>query len=296
MFGRWLAMSLCMIALALPAHAGVTGHYSTGADFYENGSLPPPGMYMKNYLINYRASDLKDSSGHKVGGDFKVDTTVLVNRFLYVTDKTVLGADWAVHAVLPIVRADVTTPFGAHGKETGVGDVMIEPMLLGWHGDQWDAVLGLAFYLPTGRWKRDEPANLGKDFYTGMLSTGLTWYADPERTLRFGGRLRYEKHTSNRTLDIHQGDDLTFEWSGSKTLWGVLDVGLAGYAQWQVTRDTGKDVYWGSDRDRIYAAGPEIKLAIPAIQGSLTLNYLKEFGARDHSEGDVWALSFAIGF
>ena len=296
MFKRWFAALACVCALAVPVHAGVTGHYSTGADIIDNATIPPPGFYMKNYLINYHSSSLRDGSGHKVGGDFKIDTTVLVNRFLYVTEATFLGADFAMHAVVPLVHADITNPFGDKGKETGVGDVLLEPILLGWHGDQWDAAASVGVFLPTGRWERTDVANIGKDMYTVMFTTGLTWYFDTERTLRTSGVLRYETHTENRTLNMHQGDDMTFEWTVSKKLWKYFDLGVSGYAQWQVTTDRGKDVYWGTEKDRVFAAGPELKVSIPCIQGSLSLNYMKEFGARDRTQGDLWALSFAMAF
>ena len=293
-----IAAMLCALALPFPALAGETGHYTPGADFFENGSLPPaPGFYMKNYLINYRASTLRDGNGNKVHSDFKLETVALVNRFLYVTDAKFLGADVALHAIVPFAYADVTTPFGQKQDHSGVGDIMLEPVLLGWHGEQWDALVGLGVFLPTGKWERGDPANIGKDFYTGMLSTGFTWHFDQERTTRAGARLRYEKHSSNRTLKMRHGDDLTLEYSLSRTFWGCLDLGASGYAQWQITRDSGQDVTWNrDDKDRIYALGPEIRLAIPAIQGALTFNYLKEFGARDHAEGQLFALSLSLAF
>ena len=174
---------------------------------------------------------------------------------------------------------------------------MVEPILLGWHGEQWDMLFGTGVYLPTGSWERREVANMGKDFYTVMSSFGVTWYFDEARTWRAGGRLRYEMHTPNRTLNIRHGNDLTLEFSASKTLMNRVEVGVAGYGQWQVTDDSGSDVYWDRDvHDRVWGLGPEIRLLVPEINGTITFNYIKEFAAVDRPEGQLFGLSLVFAY
>lgn len=298
---KFVTVLLCLgifVWAAGESRAGEGGHYTPGVDFFENGSLPgKPGFYTKTYLINYSSDKLCDANGKKVGDTFKLNSSLLVNRLLYVTDLKLLGADWAVHAIIPLQYNKVTNPAGQKGDKGGLGDIMLEPLLLGWHGDQWDMLFSTGVYLPTGEWEREKVANVGKDFYTFMGSFGATWYFDEAKTWRAGGRLRYEKHTPNRTLDIHHGDDLTFEFSASKAFMQRVELGVAGYGQWQVTDDSGSDVFWDrAVRDRVWGAGPEIRLLLPEINGSITFNYIKEFAVVDRPQGQLFGLSLVLAY
>lgn len=280
------------------AYPGETGHYSPGVDLFENGSLPPrPGFYTKSYLVHYYSDTLRDARGDKVGDTFELSSTMLVNRLIHVTGVKILGADWAVHGIIPVQYTDLTNPLGQSDSDGGVGDIMIEPLLLGWHGEQWDLLFGTGVYLPTGSWDRDEVVNVGKDFYTFMVSLGGSWHFDKARTWHAGARVRYETHTANRTLDIRHGDDFTLEFSAGKIFMNRFDIGIGGYAQWQVEDDKGTDVHWDRGvHDRVWGLGPEIRLLLPEINGTLGFSYIREFAAVDRTEGHLFGASLLVAW
>jgi hypothetical protein len=58
----------CFIAI-LPAmtFAQSTAHYPAGIEGIEGASLPPPGLYLRDYNVAYTSSRLNDSSGNEAG-------------------------------------------------------------------------------------------------------------------------------------------------------------------------------------------------------------------------------------
>ncbi len=292
-------------SLAFAGPAG--GHYTSGVNLLERGSIPPPGFYTKHSLLHYTATTLNDRDGNELkiptrGGvkkttPFKVDSTVLVNRLLYVTDKTFLGANYAMHAIIPLSYPKVTSPKGQRQEHGGLGDIALEPLLLAWHTDSLDAAYGVAVYLPTGEWDEDNVANIGKNFYTLMQTLGATWSLDDAKTLKFGGKMRYEVHFRHLSQDVTQGDNLTMELGLSKAILPTVQLGIVGFGQWQVTNDRGHDVTWDkSVRDRVYGIGPEVVWTIPAAKANLVFNYTQEFGAVDRSQGQFFGVTAALAF
>ena len=72
----------------------------------------------------------------------------------------------------------------------------------------------------------------------------------------------------------------------------MWDVGASGYCQWQVTEDKGSDVNWQEGaRDRVFAAGPEIGVFIPAAKLMASLRHLWEFQARSRPQGMITTLT-----
>jgi hypothetical protein len=46
-----------------------------------------------------------------------------------------------VEAIVPVMRTSLTiNAAGISDSRSGVGDVYLGPLVLGWHGPQWDAV------------------------------------------------------------------------------------------------------------------------------------------------------------
>ena len=177
--------------------------------------------------------------------------------------------------------------------DTALGDIAVEPFVLSWHGAQYDAAFGVAFYIPTGDYEIDEPASAGKDFYTTMFTLGGTYYFNPEKTWSASILGRYEIHTEKDDTDVKPGNDFHFEWGVGKTIEKIWDVGLAGYCHWQVSDDSGDDVVWDKDtHDTVYAIGPEVGKFIPDYKLIVSFRALFEFNAEDRQEGTIAVLNF----
>ena len=126
---------------------------------------------------------------------------------------------------------------------------------------------------------------------------GATYYFDEEKTWSASILARYEVHTNKRHQDIRPGDDFHFEWGLGKTVMPGVDVGLAGYCQWQITDDHGADVMWdGSRHDRVFGAGPEISTFFPDLGLGVSFRVLREFGAANCPEGFAAVLTITKAF
>ncbi|MDD5285765.1 MAG: transporter, partial [Desulfuromonadaceae bacterium] len=142
------------------ATEGGGGAYPNGAEDFMSGAVPPPGTYFINYFTYYSADKLADNSGKSALPVFKLNVTADVLRLIHVTDKQILGGFWAMHLFLPIMNVDVTVP-GAAKSKTGLGDIIIDPFILSWHGKNWHAATGLDLYIPTGSYDKNDLANVG---------------------------------------------------------------------------------------------------------------------------------------
>jgi hypothetical protein len=292
-----MCWTLCFAGVLLgTAFAGETGHYVNGVEGIKAATLPPPGFYYRLYNVYYEADKITDEDGDESDVGFDLHVFALVNRFVWISDMSMLGADFGADVIIPLVYTDLEIKaFGVDNQEFGLGDIAIEPFVLSWHGACYDASFGLAVYVPTG--ETDEPASAGKDFWTGLITLGGTYYFDVEKTWSASILSRYEIHSEKDKTDVRPGNDFHFEWGIGKTLAKVWGVGLAGYCQWQVTDDSGSDIQGDKGvRDRVFAVGPEVTVVIPSAKSFLSLRSLWEFGARDGTEGQLIALTLTRAF
>ena len=282
--------------------AGETGHYPLGVEGLKAASLPPPGLYLKNYLLYYHAGVFRDSQGENAGLGADIDALVFTPRLIWMTGQKVLGADYGMDFLVPIVYQDVELrragPSGMKDNDFGFGDLMIEPIDLAWHGVRWDIGAAYALWMPTGKYDRARPgsnhlATPGKDFWTNMFTLGGTYYFDEEKTWHASALSRYEIHSRKDHTDVKPGQNIVLEWGVGKTLAKIWDVGITGYAQWQLTNDSGSDVPWDKGlHDRVAAIGPEVSVFIPPIKSILSVRAAWEFSAVDRPEGTTVVLTF----
>ncbi|MHC4692476.1 MAG: SphA family protein [Planctomycetota bacterium] len=278
--------------------AGETGHYVNGVEGIKSGSVPGPGLYYRLYNVFYRSNDLTDEDGKTIDNGFDLNVFANVHRLIWVTDKKILGGDYFVHAVVPLTYTDFEIDAAdIKDNDFGLGDIDFSPLSISWHRERYDAAVGLDFFAPTGKYSKRNPASPGKDFWTTMFTAGATYYLDKEKTWSAAVLARYETHSTKDHTDVKPGDNFHFEWGIGKLINKTLDVGMAGYSQWQVTDDSGSDVTWSkSVHDQVHAIGPEVNLVMPSKSMVLTFRYLWEFGAVDSPEGQLMVLTLTKRF
>ncbi len=288
-----IAAFIIMAFAAIPFGIGMAAEneYPNGIEGIKAASVPPPGYYYKMYNVYYGADTMTDKDGEDLDLDFDLTLFVNAHRFLWMSPWNILGGNYGADIIVPIM--DVNLEIGKAGidsSETGLGDICVEPFVLGWHGARWDAAFAVAFFAPTGKYDKTEPASPGKDMWTYMTTFGGTIYFDAEKTWSASILNRYEIHGEKDETDVTPGDDFHFEWGIGKNIAKIVDVGVTGYCQWQVTDDSGDA---GTDvKDQVYAVGPEVSVFIPPIMGALSLRSQWEFEAEDRSEGNFTTLTF----
>lgn len=288
--------SLLGLTALLPwaATAQFPGHYPPGVEGLKGPSLPPPGIYLRDYNLLYMADNFPGSGLN----DFEATVYVNAPRLIYMTDFKILGANYGMDIIVPFGYAEVKGAGGLlNDRYFGLYDIQVEPLLLGWHFDRLDIGAGYSFWAPSGQKPDPRPplppgnaADLGKGFWSHMLTLGMTWHVDAEKTWAVSALNRYEFHHEN-DQDITVGDSYTVEFGVNKTLAKVWDVGMTGYFQGQVTETTG-----ASGRASVIGLGPEVSVAFPKIMTFLSLRWVHEVAAHLRPEGDTLTLTVTKRF
>ena len=264
--------SAAALALLVATGAHAEGHYVPGVEGMQGPSVPPPGVYYLGYLVNYDISSLRaPGSSDAIPGRNKGSVTALANRLVWVTNHKFLGADYGIETIIPVMRTSLDF---ANSKDSGVGDVYVGPLVLGWHGPQWDAVAAAGMWLDTA--STSKPASPGKGFKSTMLTGGLTYYFDGAKTISGSALARYE-FNSRKDNGIRPGQQLTVEWGLGKSF-GTFSAGLVGYSQWQTTKDHG--VGASNDKSSVHAVGAEVVYPIPSAGVFLKAAAYKEVSAK----------------
>jgi len=271
-------------ALTLRSQPGA--HYVPGVEGIRAASLPPPGVYVRDYNVFYESSRLNDDTGGKIGpADAKAFIYANVPRVLWITDTKFLGGYVGVDALLPLQYTDlsVTTPGGPFSDSTfGVGDLFAETTL-SWHPKHFDLAIGAGFWAPTGDSASQPTVRAGQGFWTPMFTAGVTYYIDEGRSWSISALSRYEINTESRDTGITPGQVYTLEWGAAHTFKKTIDVGVVGYYQQQTTSDTGSSA--DSTRGNAAAIGPEVGMFYPKQKLGWSLRYLYEFASEGRLQG-----------
>jgi hypothetical protein len=120
---------------------------------------------------------------------------------------------------------------------------------------------------------------------------------DKEKNWHAAGALFYDINSKKSGVDWTQGNAINYMWGVGRNFcvpnsklggW----VGVAGYAQWQVSSTTGVDVpvILQNNKTTIYGVGPELT----ALQGALTVRYLWQHGGKTTTQGSGLYVQFAV--
>jgi hypothetical protein len=288
--GLFTAACVLLPSLAL---AQSDGHYPAGVEGIKAGSIPPPGFYTKDYNYLYWADRVNDGKGDKVPMEFNATVYVNVLRNIWVTKWKILGADYGMDFLVPFVYTDLHA--GAM-KDSAfeVGDMYFEPLLLAWHAKQFDVGAGYSFWAPTGEYDKNHPSKPGKGFWSNMLTLGGTWYPTEDKSWAASCLSRYEFHTA-RSDHLTRGDNYTLEAGLSKGFQKTVDVGVIGYYQQQVTKDSGRGAtaanlgpgYNRNVLDRVFGVGPEVNVFCGKCKLFISARYAYELGAQGRGEGQM---------
>ena len=289
------AAVLALLGGLAPLAAQAAGHYVPGVEGMQNASAPPPGFYYLGYLVHYNINSFRaPGTSSNLPGSNKGNVTALANRFVWMTGQKLLGADYGVEAIVPIVRTSLKVgAAGLYDRDTGVGDVYLGPLVLGWHGQQWDAVAAAGMWLDTG--STSSPAAAGHGYKSTMLTGGLTYYFDSEKTLSGAGLVRFERH-GKAGDGSRQGNQLTLEWGLGKAF-GPVQAGVVGYSQWQTSNDSGFGA--SNDKSSRHALGAEVAYPLApglVVKGALYKELRAEAGTGPQPKGTLLRMTLLKAF
>ena len=287
-----LLLAVALVSLPGILQAQPSAHYVPGSEGLDGATLPPPGVYFRDYNYFYWADQLNDFSGQKSGPpNFDAFTYANIPRVIWITDTKILGGYLGVDALLPLVDQHVRAG-GFDSTTFGVGDFFGEGTL-SWHLQQFDFALGSGVWAPTGDSAPPPTTRIGAGFWTFMQTAGATWYVDDAKTWSVSALNRYEFSTEQRDTDLIPGQTYTLEWGVSKGLCKESNLGVVGYYQQQVDPTEGSS--WSS-RSRVAAVGPEFNFMFPKQMFFVSLRYNYEFMAENRAQGNAVTLTLTKRF
>lgn len=292
---RFKTLILAAGLLVLPAllQAQPTAHYVPGVEGIKAATLPPPGLYLRDYNVAYTSTRLNNAVGVSAGPpNFDAFTYANVPRLVWITEHKFLGGFVGVDGLLPLISQS-TTAGGFDSDTFGVGDLFAEATL-SWHEERFDASIGAGGWAPTGDSAAPPTTRVGLGYWTPMFTAGVTGYLDQEKTWAVSALSRYEINTEQTDTGITPGDAFTLEWGVSKTVRKAIDLGAVGYYQQQVNKDSG--IGAGAARDRVAAVGPEINVLFPEPMLFVSFRYLYEFTAENRAQGHTFGLTLTKRF
>lgn len=256
----------CLMMAGFVSTAAATGNgYTPGSEGVLAGTVPPQGVHYRQYNVFYDTDTLKDDNGDKINNGFDLNVFAQAHRLIYISPKKILGADYGFSVILPVISTDFEVgPSGNRMKDSdiGVGDLFLEPLILGWHGPRYDIALGLGFNLPTGDFDSKEVASPGNGCWSSVLTLGGTWFFDSKKSLSASVLTRSVVYGEKDETDLEPGSEFIVDFGIGKELsvaeGFLLRPGLCGYGFWQITEDDGPGVE--DEKGAIYAMGAEVNL------------------------------------
>jgi hypothetical protein len=240
---------------AIAAHAQQSGQYLPGQQGLNSGLLPDPGITYANLTVNYSADTLRNASGGKVRLVGSYDIWAVENIFFYVPNFKIAGAKASFMAAPTIANGSLTLGslnfpnVALEAGGAGLADTWVQPLTLGWSLKRADVQVGYAFMAPTGRYTPGASDNVGSGYWGHNLVTGSTVYLTKNKGTTADLFTDWEfNHGDKKTglgTTVTPGKAFTMEWGLGqvlplkKDLSRLLQLGVIGYDQWQVSDNGG---------------------------------------------------------
>lgn len=303
---RLRVLILTLALLAAPALG--QAHYQPGVFPLDSlTNMPPlPGVYFSENMIYYTGQAQLDRT--LLNGRLPVTLNLDANIFaanqivMWQTGEKFLGADYGAMILLPLMQPSAGAQLDVGlvqarqvgGSKFGLGDALIVPLILGWHGQKYDALFSYGIWAPTGSYSTGAPLNVGRGFWTNQLQLGGAYYLDEERTWSLNAVGTYEADTS-RSNGFYPGDYFSLDWGVRKKLDDQWTIGLTGYDTWQLNPASAGFGFNNQITNSAHAIGGEVSVTIPEADFlGITLKFSHEYDAYARFQGDVASLTFSV--
>ena len=292
---------MLLLIISLPAIAQERGQYLPGTAGLNSGMQTPEGFTYANLFIWYPTSKFKDQNGDTAPINFDIDLIADLNLLAYTTKAKFLGATYGMAVVVPIVNTPVSLPrLDLDISPTGVGDIYVEPINLGWKLKKADVKVAYGFVAPTGKFDEIGSDTTTTDYWGHEITFASTIYLDKTKLTQFSFNTNWEFHQKKRHEDLKVGNNMTLEAGVGKIFVKnqgkqLIQFGVIGYSEFQLTNDSGTAVplLTANNKDRVFAIGPEFGVILPTKKFNFLARVLPEFGARNRTQGVT--VVFAIG-
>jgi hypothetical protein len=306
---RYLCLAIVAAAAVLGASSvqaaeGGQSPYLKGYRDVLSGILPPePGIYLRNDTVYYSGDVGQAVLNGRVEAGLEVSTVADLVSATKVTGAHLFGGQYAYGVAAGLVWAEVeVSATGARRSlevdddVTNFSDVILLPVVLGWHkgSSHWSAGAGVV--VPNGTYDTDKLANTSHNYPTLLFTGSYTWF-DPNAGWDASVAGAYLINGKNQATDYTTGNLLHVDAAVTRHF-GKWQAGLVGYAMVQTTDDHGPGARLGAFRSQVYGAGPIVGYDVQIAGRPVTLlgKWYREFDGNNTVEGDTVGVAFAFKF
>ena len=302
---RMIGISLAFIFLLVPLlQAQERGQYLPGFSGLNSGIQAPPGFTYANYFFWYPSDRLNDSNGDEVRLDVELDLVADFSLFVYTTKAKFLGANYGMAVGIPFVNTAIG--LGQLGGLTtgGIGDIYVEPVNLGWaKPGAYNIKVAYGFIAPTGKFDEDGTETTTTDYWGHEFTFATTRALGQTKLWQLSVNTNWEFHQKKRHEDVKVGNNMTLEYGVGKTIVKnqgkqLIQVGAVGYAEFQLTDDSGSDVsaFNRGNQDHAFGLGGEFGVIWPVSKFNFLVRVIPEFGVRSRTQGLTFVVAAGKSF
>ena len=300
-------VALALILLAAPhAQASESGQSAYLPGFQDTlaGYQSPPGSYFKQILYFYNGSAGKVVGEGKVKVGLHESLPIQFSMVNQVTKSRLLGSNYAWALIIPFAEPELTgqivTPLGNISRSRSVSalsDIVIVPIMLGWHNGRSHQKAWLNIYTPTGEYNVQSFVNAGLNRWAVEFDYAYT-FLDMKTGCEFDIATGYTFNFENPATNYTSGQEFHMDFAAMKHYSAAVAVGAVGYAFVQTTPDSGSGAKLGAFEGRTFALGPIVtyNTKVGSVPIGLTGKYYGEFAVSRRFEGHSYWLNISAAF
>ena len=315
-------LTLVLLGCAFPLHSQQKPQWLPGQVGLNAGIIPAPGFSYVNIAVNYRSSAFNGPNGSAIPVTGNYNVWAVENLFYGVLDtKGERGPNiFFALGITPAtgsLSADIATQnpgipnLSAAAGGSGLADTFVVPIGLAWHLKRADFDIGEGVIVPTGRYNPGATDNVGTGYFGNHLLDGITLYLTKNKGTSANIFTDWEVHGGRQGTNGTQktpGQSFTTEWGLGQVLplkknfSQLLQLGIIGYDQWQITPNGGT-VPIGSTNVTIpastlpyysvHALGGQVTYILPTKNLNFYVKGEHEYTAYSHFVGNTFTYGLA---
>jgi hypothetical protein len=234
-----------------------------------NDGVAGPGLLIEPGVIEYfHASRFVNAHGATIPGRNSIDAWANLLHIGYITTRRIVGGFWGVEVLVPTASIDINTEFGPKGKVSGLGDLVVSPLIIQWpnrvlFGKPYFSRFSVVGVLPTGSYDAARPVNIGSN--SGSAFAYYSFTIMPRPGLETSWRVNYLWNAANtnpfaalNASSIQAGQAFHANYAMSYAVTRSLRVGANGYVLQQLSDHRMGGAPLHDSRERVVGIGPGI--------------------------------------
>jgi hypothetical protein len=289
----------------------LTGHYLPGIINIRDFANPSPasGLILLDYNIFLSGNKFYGADGERVTQitgplGASINLNVDLNGYLntpfpvWVSKFKIFGANYIAGATVGFTTVSTNSAYeriglidsfhqsgNVTGKVSGFSDLGVIPVFLSWGFKKIDITAGYMFYAPTGKYEPGGSENTGLGYWSHLFQ-GFGYYypmkisGEPSKAMAVMLATTYEITGDIKNTNVNPGNRFYLDYGINQYLSGKFSIGVFGGNSWQVSEDTGSQVYWNTGvKDKVGVLGFEAGYWPWAERLQITGKYGFNYGA-----------------